>query len=325
MKHKTRLWIFALIVLLPLLLSGCYEQLNPLEKNAATPAPGLSVELFTAAADDSNTDVIKATLYFRYLDEPMLAAESRLITVRRDQRPEQAIVEALLQGPSAGNADLRRMIPADAQVEAVSNNGQVLFVTFSEKFLSDDIPVDWATSEGWSTEAPLIRKLIIQSVVASVTESYPYTGVQFLVHRRNEVQTSLRLGNEYFLDGSVGLSEPMVRDEALLLTPQSTVKTILYAWAQKDYEQMYKYIAQADKPAYSAFVETLDRAPDVDVLSISGGSVYLDGQTAVVTVYIRLLTDMEQEQLLSYPLQLVRENGVWKMKYARLTALIPET
>ncbi|MBE0600774.1 MAG: GerMN domain-containing protein, partial [Firmicutes bacterium] len=246
-------------------------------------------------------------------------------TIRRDQRPEQAIVEALLEGPSAGNADLRRLIPADAQAEAVSNNGQILFITFSDALLSDGIPEDWASSDAWREEAPMRRELITQSVVASVTESYPYTGVQFLVHRQNEVQTSLRLDNSYFLDGSAGLSEPITRDEALLLTPQTTVKTLLSAWAQKDYERMYKYLAHTDKPAYSAFVEALDAAPSIEALSISGGSVYLDGQTAVVTVFIRLMDDGGQEQLLSYPLPLIRENGVWKMRYARLAAIIPET
>jgi hypothetical protein len=323
MKHRTRALFLALAVTLPLLLSGCYEQLNPLVKNEATAAPGLSEELHAAVADENNVNVIKATLYFRYLDEPMLAAECRLITMRRDQRPEQAIIEALIQGPSAGNADLRRLIPADAQVEAVSNNGQVLFVTFSEEFLADGIPEDWASDDAFSEEAPLLRELITQSVVASVTESYPYTGVQFLLHRKNEVQTSLRLDNTYFLDGSVGLSEPVIRDEALLLTSQGTVKTILEAWAQKDYARMYKYLAVADRPAYSAFVEWADAAPSADVLSVSGGSVYPDGQTAVVTAFIRLILNDSQEKLLSYPLRLIRENGVWKMRYDCLTALIP--
>jgi len=322
MKHRTRLRFLLLILVLPLLLGGCLEQANPLVKNEATAVPGLNVELHAAAADDSNTVQIKATLYFRYLDEPMLAGESRVLTVRRDQRPEQAIIEALLAGPSAGNADLRRLIPEDTQVEGVSSRGQVLFVTFSDAFLQDDVPADWAEDADWRTEAPLLRELITQSIAASVTENYPYDGVQLLVHRQNEVQTSLRLSNEYFLDGSEGLSEPIVRDEALLLTPQTTVKTIVSAWSQKDFERMYKYLAQSGKPTYTAFVDALNAAPSVEVLTVGGGSVYLDGQTAVVTVYLRMLSQGAQEALRSYPLQLIRENDVWKMEYARLEALI---
>ncbi|MFH1879792.1 MAG: GerMN domain-containing protein [Bacillota bacterium] len=322
MNHKTRGFLLAILLILPLLLGGCYEQLNPLYKNEATPAPGLSGELHAAAADDTNLSQIKATLYFRYLDEPMLAGESRVLTVRRDQRPEQAIIEALLEGPRAGNADLRRLIPADTQMEGISSRDQVLFITFNEAFLLDDIPDGWETDEDWRVEAPLLRKLITQSIVASVTESYPYTGVQFLVHRANEVQTSLRLGNEYFLDGSAGLSEPILRDEALLLTPQSTVKTLLGAWSQKDFERMYLYLAQTGKPAYSAFVEALDAAPSVEVFSISGGSVYADGQTAVVMAYLRLIRQGADAEPLSYPLLLTRENDVWKMEYTRLKALM---
>ena len=134
-------------------MSGCYEQLNPLAKNEATPAPGLTEELHAAAADESNTTELKATLYFRYLDEPMLAGESRTLTVRRDQRPEQAIIEALLEGPSAGNADLRGIIPAGTQVEGISSRDQVLFVTFSDAFLRDDVPEDWASDDAWSNRS----------------------------------------------------------------------------------------------------------------------------------------------------------------------------
>lgn len=322
MKHGVRSSILVMILLLPLLLSGCLEQANPLVKNEATAAPGLSGELYAAAADQSNTTQLKATLYFRYLDEPMLAGESRTITVRRDQRPEQAILEALLEGPSAGNADLRRLIPEDTQVEGVSSRDRVLFVTFNEAFLADGIPEDWAENGDWKAEAPLLRELITQSIAASVTENFPYTGVQLLVHRQNEVQASLRLSNEYFLDGSEGLSEPLIRDEALLLTPQTTVKTILTAWAQKDFERMYKYLARSEKPTYTAFVDALNAAPAVEVLTIGGGSVYPDGQAAVVTVYLRMITQGTQETLLSYPLQLIRENDVWKMDYARLEALM---
>lgn len=322
MKRTVRLSVLALIAALPLLLSGCLEQANPLKKNEATAAPGLGGELLAAAADDGNTVQIKATLYFRYLDEPMLAGESRVLTVRRDQRPEQAILEALLAGPSAGNADLRRLIPEDTRVEGVSSRDGVLFVTFSEAFLLDDVPLNWAETNEWKTEAPLLRKLVTQSIAASVTENYPYTGVQILVHRPGEVQTSLRLGNEYFLDGSEGLSEPAVRDEALLLTPQTTVKTVLNAWSQKDFEIMYKYLTQAGKPAYTAFVDALSAAPSVEVLTVGGGSVYPDGQTAVVTAYLRILRQGAQETLLSYPLQLIRENDVWKMEYPRLEALM---
>jgi hypothetical protein len=322
MKHRTRALFLALILALPLLISGCLGQLNPLVKNEATAAPGLDGELHAAAADSGNVSQIKATLYFRYLDEPMLAGESRMLTVRRDQRPEQAIIEALIAGPSAGNADLRRLIPTNTRVEGISSREQVLFVTFSESFLEDGVPDDWAESEDWKTEAPLLRELITQSIAASVTESYPYTGVQILVHRKNEVQSSLRLSNEYFLDGSMGPSEPVARDEALLLTPLTTVKTILEAWSQKDFERMYKYLALNGRPAYAAFVDVLNGAPSAEVLTVSGGSVYADGQTAVVTVYLRLTYRDADAKLLSYPLQLIRENSVWKMEYARFSALM---
>ena len=322
MTRRLRLCFLLLLLTLPLFLSGCYEQLNPLAKNEATAAPGLTEELHAAAADKSNTTELSATLYFRYLDEPMLAGESRTLTIRRDQRPEQAIIEALLEGPSAGNADLRAIIPSGTLVEGISSRDRVLFVTFSDAFLRDDVPENWAEDDQWKTEAPLLRKLIVQSIAASITESYPYTGVQILVHSQSEVQTSLRLDNAYYLDGSEGLSEPVVRDEALLLSPQTTAQTILNAWAQKDFERMYRYLAQSGKPTYTAFLNALSAAPSADVYTVSGGSVTPDGQTAVVTVYLRLISQGMNDQFLSYPLQLIRENDVWKLKYERLETLM---
>ena len=322
MKRKTRLLLLVLTVILPLLLFSCNQQFNPLVKNEATAAPGLDTDLPAAVADDSNMTELQATLYFRYQDEPLLAAETRVLSVRRDQRPEQAILHALLEGPSTGNADLRRLIPTDVIVEGISSREQVLFITFNDAFMDDGIPDTWASDDAWKVEAPLIRELITQSIAASITESYPYAGVQLLVHRENEVQTSLRLNNAYFLDGSMGLSEPVLRDESLLLTPQTTVKTLLEAWYQKDLERMYKYVAQAEKPTFSSFVDALNAAPSPEVFTVSGGSVYADGQTAVVTVYLRLLYQAEDEELISYPLQLIRENDVWKVTYKRLAALM---
>ena len=64
MKRNIRLSLLALLLCLPLLLSGCYEQLNPLMKNEATDVPGLNEELHAAVADDGNVTHIQGDALF---------------------------------------------------------------------------------------------------------------------------------------------------------------------------------------------------------------------------------------------------------------------
>lgn len=305
------------------LLCGCVSQsVNPLLKNEATDAPGLSNNVHPAGASDQNADQVAVTLYFRYLEEPMLAPESRVLTVKRDESVELAIVRALLEGPSAGHSELRRLLPAAATVESVTSRDDIVFVTFDGGLLMDDIPQKWAEDTRWRDEAPLQRRLAMQSIAASLTERFPYTGVQILVHRADEVQTNLRLENSYFLTGESGLSEPIARDEALLLTPHGTAQSILLAWQQRDLERLYRYVADADRPPYATAVEAFAELRALTQYAAGAGSVDLSGQSAVVTVDLRTLQAGAEATTNGYPLLLTRENGVWKITYARLLALL---
>ena len=50
--------------------------------------------------------------------------------------------------------------------------------------------------------------------------------------------------------------------------------------------------------------------------------------TRVTSALLRIgdaLTEGEDDEVVSYPLQLIRENDLWKMEYARLDALIQGT
>ncbi|MCE5342294.1 MAG: GerMN domain-containing protein [Eubacteriales bacterium] len=320
---KRKLIPAALILLLLLLLGGCAPQaVDPLLKNETTDAAGLAMNVFPATAGEDNVDLVTATLYFRYLDEPLLASESRTLNVARDESVEFAIIRALVEGPSAEHGDLRRLIPANTKVESVVSRDDTLFVTFNEGFLADGVPDDWATNETWQQEAPLMRKLIAQSIVASVTEGNPYTGLQILVHKHGETQTSLRLENTYFLTGATGLSEPVTRDETLLLTPQRTAETILTAWSVREYTRLYQYVTETDRPSLAWFSETLSSAPPLTRYTVCAGSVTQDGQIATVTAALYTLGDQAEEETVAYPIPLVRENGVWKITFAHLRVLM---
>ncbi len=318
---KRRIAACLLAAALLMTIGGCAPQAaDPLLKNEATAVPGLAMNAPSAQASTADTEQVTATLYFRYLDEPMLASETRTLTVPHDESVEYAIVQALTQGPSAGHSDLRRLLPGDTQVESVVSRGDTLFVTFNAGFLNDDVPADWANRDDWDEEAPTLRRLIVQSVIASVTEYTPYTGIQFLVHKADEVQTSLRLDNTYFLTGATGLSEPLIRDETLLLTPENTADILLTAWQRHNFERLYLYLTDADRPSYAEFTQELTAAPSLSGFTTGGGSVANDGQKAVITAVLKLTG--KKDASLDYPLLLIRENGVWKLPYARLKTMM---
>lgn len=328
MKPKYLLLLLMLLGCLPLLCGCIADVSNPLAKEEATPIPGLTQKLHPASASQTNVDVIQASLYYRYLDEPMLAAETRILTIPRDESTELGIVKALLEGPSAGHSDLRRLFPKSVIVESVTSRDNILFITLNEALLTDDkIPADWQSRSEWVTEAPLFRKLAIQSLVATLTESFPYTGVQILVHQTSQVQNSLRLDNSYFLDGSQGLSEPQSRDESLLLTPQNTILRLLTAWQAGDIATLYAYLANADdgqpKPSYQDFALQLDMLPTLAGVAIGGGgSISADGQRAVITAELTILRNGDLFTYVGYPLFLVRENDIWKINYSQLEKLL---
>ena len=285
--------------------------------------PGLSMELHAASASESNADELEATLYFRYMDQPMLAAESRTLTVRRDESGEFALIRALLEGPAARHIELNRLFPEAVQVESVAVSGDMLFVTFNEALISNnEIPEDWKGRAEWAEEAPLLRRLAIQSIVASITETFHYTGVQILVSSGDAAQTSLRLDNSYFLSGQSGPSDPQLRDESVLLTPQNTARCILNAWQRRNFETLFDYTsarnADSPRPVYENFLKELDPCPSLSGYALTGGSVSLDGQRAVVTVSLSMHKDGIAGEIPAYPLHLVRENGLWKVAYTTL-------
>ena len=84
MKPK-KLFLALLACCLPGLLWGCTMAANPLERARATDVPGLSMELHAASASQDNVDTLRASLYYRFGEEPMLAAEPRVLQVRRDE------------------------------------------------------------------------------------------------------------------------------------------------------------------------------------------------------------------------------------------------
>ena len=328
-RYLMALWIAAL-----LLVSGCAALLpDPLQKAEATMVPGVTAELHSPLANENNRDAQAVTLYFRYGREPMLAAEARVISVFQNESEEMALVQALLNGPAAGMTELTRLFPDQVRVLNTIPQGNVLYVTFNDALLRAyaDEPNDWQSREDWRREVPLRRRLAMASLTASITENFPYHSVQVLVQQRSDVSKSLRLENAYFRDDSLkgGLAPPFTRDEALLLTQENTVRTIITAWQEKDWSRLYLYVAAFNpitgqpRPGVGIAFLNWDRAAAVTSFDTTGGSVSYDGGRAVVSADLTMVMGNGKETLFSAcPVMLFRDNGIWKISYEQLTALM---
>ena len=314
--------LLLICLLMMLLLSGCAASANPLERAEATPVPGMSESLHSAKAAAENADKMEVTLFFRYQQTDMLGSEIRTISVPRDESPEMAVVRQLLTGPQASHTDLTRLFPHNTSVLKVTPSGDTLFITLSEDLLSDGVPAEWAQDPVWKLEAPLRRKLTLQSLVATITENFSYPYVQVMLSYKQTTDVSTRLDNSYFLDGRTGLSERMTRDESLLLTMQNTALTLLRAWQLKDFEQLYRFTAAsaADLPAYADFVAALDDCAVLTGFTASAG--HASSRHATVTLSLSYQINGQESDCPAYPLRLIRENEVWKIPYHELQRLM---
>lgn len=319
MKRKLILIFSCLLVML---LSSCTQVTNPLLRSEATPIPGTGQQLHSATAMADGSTRHSVTLYFRFLDSAYLAGETRIITVRPDESLEQAIVSALLDGPSAGQIELTRLIGDDVTIEDISVSGDMLFLTLNSRFLRDGVPDNWQAQQDWAQEAPLFRQLTLQSIVATITENLPYSGVQVLISTPGE--SSARLDRSYYLRGDMGPADPLLRDDTLLMTPARVTENILEAWKNRDFASLHAMTASFayERPVQQDFASAVDAAPPLMDYSISDSNVSADGQHATVTVSLTFLQNEISVPLTAYPLHLVRDNGLWKISYETLLRLM---
>ncbi|MGN0780041.1 MAG: GerMN domain-containing protein [Aristaeellaceae bacterium] len=319
---RIKLMMVALLLTALLLLLGAYS-LRP----APSSASAASSDIPTAEAPSEMTRQGAATLYFRYLDEPYLAPETRMVNHTPSRPYEQVLISALLSGPTG--RDLTGLFPPGTRVISTSRQGRTLFVTFSAELLSAyaDEPDTWADDPAWQLEVPLRRQLCMQGIVATITENCDVDRVQVLVQQDTAVIGSLRLEKRYFMKGETGLADPIVRDDSMLLTAQRTLSVVLALWQQKDWQRLYDYIARQDggtgldRPTYREFVATMEALPALTDASFTGDSVSTDGSVATFSLTAQLrMPDGRQEHRPARTLRLRREDGLWRITMTQLTA-----
>lgn len=328
-------WYLALLLLLTLLLSGCTAMVSPLTDGAATLVPGTDPVLPEAQAPDSLSTRETATLYFRYLDEPYLAPETRTIALSPSRPYELSLLTELLSGPGTRSADLTALFPAGTRVLSTATKGRTLFVTLSQEIMNayPDEPSSWRSDAFYQTEVPLRRRLCMQSLVATVTENCDVDRVQVLVEQTGQTADSLRLRARYFMldPDPNALVGPMTRDESLLLSPHTTMDVILSLLVAQDWQRLYAYVAGRDpstgmeRVSYQDFMTAMGNLPAVTDYRFSGGSITKEGMQATFTLSASLLTRSGQAlEAEGCILRLRRDNGLWRITLSQLTGWLED-
>ncbi|MBR5110800.1 MAG: GerMN domain-containing protein [Clostridia bacterium] len=280
-----------------------------------------SSSLISAGTENLPPEEKPVALYYRYQDAAFLASEQRMVTVQRNESIEKAIVRTLIAGPM--NAELTPLFPAGSEVISTSTQGQTLFVTLNEAFLGRyaDEPGD-LSSGNWKTEGPLRRKLCLDSLAATMTEAGLCDRVQVLVQRDNAGQAeSMRLQAGFLTRGdSTELLPPLVRSEQALLTPHNTADCVLSAWMRQDWDGLTLFFVHA--PDEQSVLDDFGVSGVLLDYQLSFGSVSYDGQSAVLTADLTLRGEIGDNVVSGYPLRLIREEGLWKIEYEALLAMM---
>lgn len=308
------------------LLAGCQSSFsNPLEQAQATLVPGVDASLHSPIAGPNDTDTFTAELYFRFQTEPYLALEERELTVGRDASLEKAMVQALLDGPSAASPELKRCFSDQVRVISADSQGSLLYVTLSQELLQPYADERAAGQE----EIRIRRQLSMQSLAATIIENLNYDAVQVLVQQTGSVSSGMRLPLSYYQQGKQGTATPLMRDEAWLMSPKNTADILLSLWAQKDWERLYQYFTLHDpatgaaRPSQADAYTELDQGKTLAAFDVGDGQVSLTGQRATVACSLSLQLNTGQE-LSVFPstIRLYRENGIWKTSYSQWIALM---
>lgn len=305
------------LMLLCFFLCGCASQ------NGATRETPLLIDADAGALEGERQTY---ALYFRLEDRPYLAAENRNVEVGRDETVEMALIRQLIAGPSVTQAALQPLFPAGTQVMATSKQGDLLFVTFSEDFLSG------YTSEK-SDLSPAEKQLAVQqerqmcldALAATLTDAGLCTRVQVLIHRRQVKTNSLRLEEDYLYQNGSALPLPEItRREESLFTPYHAAQYLLNAWMTRNHDQLLSCLTVQGRPGTQAVESTLENALTLTEFRLSHGDVSADGQWAVVTAELTLHREGKDRVRTGYPIRMCRESGVWKIPFDTLQSMMTE-
>ncbi|NMD38096.1 MAG: GerMN domain-containing protein, partial [Christensenellaceae bacterium] len=216
--------IIAMLILSLIILSSC-ETVNYVNDGniVDNKLPEAENTVFAEVASEYMEKLVTANLYFAYKDQNLLAAETREIKVKSDEIPELSIIKELIAGPKQSNGNLVNLFSQEIKaLNAVPlNDNKILAITFSEEFLN--------INNGNKEE----RQLVLDSIAATITDNYPYLGIQIFI--KPEDENAYRLNSSFLFDEKGETLPPISRNDSNILTPRKSADKLIKAWINLDY------------------------------------------------------------------------------------------
>ena len=310
MKMKRSL-LLCLLAALILLLCACSQQPpEGLKKETPQDAPAIYAE-----PDDGTALQFTATLYFAYGDTGLLRQESRVISRPPNETREKAMVRALLEG--SREAGSRALFPEKTEVLSTHAQDGILYITFNEALYDR-----YADEDAARESAILRRRLALDALTATLTESGEYGSVQVLVRAEANVGRSMRLTSRFFWEEPEVTVPPLTRQSSRLPAPSAYARELLLAWQDRSAERLSAFVSARDNRS-GALAEDLAAARALLSYAVYDGTVSPDGGSAVVCVDLTLRdADGVEFAVDAYPLRLVSEGGAWKILRSQLTGIM---
>lgn len=307
-----------LMLVFVIFLSACTA-----DESLPTPA----VVQVNPLAEAVSNDEITARLYYGFGDNRLLGGENRRIKVPVNESIETSVLNELIrEGPSAASTNLTRVINPDTSVVAATPEGQYIAVTLSRDFLTQ--PGVQSGGALLSGQAERTRRfLAVYSVVNTLIEQGSYARVRLLIDEDGSGSGRPITLQEAGLNGT-GECEPLARNGEVELTALNTMRELLQAVEQRDWNLVYDFLAYKnqfgqDKPSLEDFRGEVERAR----FTLSGSQVLEDvlapdGVSEIVMVSYDLRSaDSETQSFVNVPRRLVLENDLWKMTYDAFDAM----
>lgn len=322
MKRGNSLLLVLLLIIT--LLSGCSNRYFGGISERSDGDPNAYTEaILPESENDVYGDEVTSTLFFRYLNEEMLAGVKKTFHVTSDKTIEEMVVQALIDGPEETDYRFSRLIPEGTKIVSVKEQSDYLSITLSSAFLErveDDIGGE-----------VLRKQLAFQSIVNSVTAIGNFSRVVILVDSTGQGNGSrLTYTQAGWEDIDDLIIDPAGMDLSVVLTADNIMEKVMSSLMEMDYEALIHYLAERDYdgsrgPTQTEIADTLeDKASLVSFSMPMPVQVLSDGTTAVALLDITYNTGSGGTYTLTnQPVRMIFED-VWKVSFASLSAMLPK-
>jgi len=323
MKRHVRLLA---ALLLSCLLAGCAFG-DPLAERMpalGTPQP------VDPAPEPAGEGWFIVDMYYRYLDEPMLAAEPRACA--DDQLA--TIISAWMEGPQESQG-LTPLLPSGVRLISAELRGSLAIITLSGEFYSvmPYVPGAWRSDASWVERVNVQHRLRVQALVNTVIESGLCSSVQLMIHNAATGQPDRPLLATLSIlsdtdDPNETLGE-QYRNTQNVLTPARTLSLILDAGGKRNAAALYPYLALRDsrgeKRPPQEEIATLLQAVDTLTAIVDPSTTVTSAQNTAATVSCSLSFVTRSGERIDdtfIPVRLIKEEGIWKIELPTLLRIL---